>query len=68
MPIYHVNKNAQPSGEHEVHVNGCSHQPSYSNQTDLGYHSDCKAAVDKAKTLYSNSDGCAYCCPECHKK
>ncbi len=27
MPNYHVNKNAQSNGDHEVHENGCGHHP-----------------------------------------
>lgn len=66
MPYYHVNKNAQPNGDHEVHENGCSHQPNYENRKDLGWHSDCRGAVIEAKKTYSQSNGCYYCCNACH--
>ena len=35
---YYVNKNAQPSGEHEVHVDdaSCLYPPSASSRLDLG--------------------------------
>lgn len=67
MPRYFVNKNAQPvSGDHEVHVAGCSWMPHEYNRIDLGEHLTCVTAVQKAKTYYSDTNGCAYCCPACH--
>lgn len=68
MPNYCVNKNAQPTGEHEVHNLDafCNHLPDYSNRLDLGWHIDCQSAVRKAKEHYNNVDGCAYCCPTCN--
>ncbi len=69
MANYCVNKNAQSTGEHEVHnTDTCSYCPDPSNRLDLGYHSDCKSAVKKAKTYYSKSDGCFYCCKPCHTR
>ncbi len=70
MPNFIVNKNAQSAdnNEHEVHntTNPCSYMPATHNQLDLGWHTDCHGAVKKAKETYSNSNGCAYCCPDCH--
>ena len=71
MPIYYVNKNAQPNGDHEVHdsaISGCPTPAQPHNRLDLGYHSDCHSAVREAKTFYAKSDGCAHCCPECHTR
>ena len=69
MPNYCVNKNAQPTGEHEVHnLDTCSRLPDYANRQSLGWHSNCKSAVAKAKDYYSNVDGGAYCCPDCHTR
>lgn len=68
MAAYHVNKNAQPTGEHEVHKTGCAHQPDPGNRQALGEHADCHSAVKKAKEYYSNVDGCYHCCNACHKK
>lgn len=68
MPNYHVNKNAQDSGEHEVHENGCGHQPDSGNRLALGYHSDCKSAVKEAKKHYDKVDGCYYCANACHTR
>lgn len=67
MPNYCVNKNAQSNGDHEVHDTGtCTRLPDWSNRLDLGYHATCAGAVQQAKRTYSQSNGCAYCCPSCH--
>jgi hypothetical protein len=66
MDYYYVNDNAQSTGEHEVHKEGCSFFPK--NRTYLGYFSNCKDAVEKAKDHYANVDGCAHCCPQCHTR
>ena len=66
MNHYYVNDNAQPTGEHEVHTSTCQYLPS--NRTYLGYFSSCKDAVAKAKTIYSNVDGCFFCSRPCHTR
>lgn len=67
MPYYYVNKNAQPSGEHEIHTTSCNHGPSLeSSKQSLGFHSDCKEAKKAAKSYYSNVDGCYFCSNDCH--
>jgi len=55
-------------GNHEVHEDGCSYMPSYSNRVMIGYESDCSSAISHAKrdTGKSNFDGCYYCCRPCH--
>ncbi len=68
MPSYHVNKNAQPTGEHEVHETGCAHQPDAANRDALGWHSDCHGAVREARKRYNKVDGCYYCCKPCHTR
>lgn len=70
MPRYYVNRNAQPSGEHEVHKtsSACPHHADAENQKDLGYHDSCRDAIRKAKETYSSVDGCAYCVPNCHTR
>jgi len=68
MEHYYVNKNAQTTGEHEVHKTGCSYMPDYENKLSLGNFSNCKDAVKEAKKTYSNVDGCYYCCNECHTR
>jgi hypothetical protein len=66
MARYYVNDRPQTTGEHEVHKSNCIYLPA--NKTDLGEHDTCHSAVRKAKQIYSNSDGCATCCPECHTR
>lgn len=66
MDNYYVNDNAQPTGEHEVHKEGCRYFPS--NRTYLGAFVNCRDAVAKARTKYSNVDGCATCSPACHAR
>ena len=68
MASYYVNKNAQPTGEHEVHQEGCSYLPDVNNRQYLGYFSNCKDAIREAKKVYTNVDGCYYCANECHTK
>jgi hypothetical protein len=66
MPNYHVNKNAQSNGDHEVHESGCAHSPDVANRLQLGVHATCHGAVQEAKKTYSKSNGCYYCCNACH--
>lgn len=66
MASYFVNKNPQPNGDHEVHVAGCSYFPAPGNAKYLGDYSNCRPAVQKAKETYPQSNGCAFCSPECH--
>jgi hypothetical protein len=68
MPIYYVNKNAQSTGEHEVHEDGCSYLPEPENRQYLGVFSNCKDAVREAKNYYDNVDGCYFCSPKCHTR
>jgi hypothetical protein len=65
---YYVNRNAQDDGYHEVHTKTCTQGPDLANRIQLGEHSDCSSAVKKAKTHYSQTDGCFYCCKSCHTR
>lgn len=65
---FYVNKNAQPTGEHEVHRATCSFLPDASNRIYLGDFATSQAAVQEARKYYSCVDGCAYCCPEGHTR
>jgi len=67
MKKYYVNKNAQSNGDHEVHVKDCTHGPSSENLKYLDEFNNCKDAVKEAKKTYSQSNGCYYCCNECHE-
>ena len=66
MDLYYVNKNAQENGDHEVHKYNCSHRPKQQNCLYLGAFNTCKEAVREAKKQYNKSNGCYYCCKECH--
>lgn len=66
MNSYYVNKNAQSNGDHEVHKEGCTYMPSYSNRQYLGYFSNCRDAVKEAKKYYDKVNGCYYCSNACH--
>jgi len=66
--FYYVNKNAQPTGEHEVHALGCKYLPSEENRIYLGFFTNSRDAIREAKKYYSNVDGCFFCCPESHTR
>lgn len=68
MSAYYVNKNAQATGEHEVHKSDCIFLPDTENRIYLGEFTNCKEAVKEAKKHYFNVDGCYYCSGECHSK
>jgi hypothetical protein len=65
---YCVNRNANPTGEHEVHSYGCGHMPDPQNQVFLGIFPHCRNAVAEARRRGFNADGCFYCSNECHSK
>lgn len=68
MAIYYANKNAQTTGEHEVHKSDCSYLPDSTNRLHLGDHASCQSAVQEAKKHYTNVDGCYFCSHACHKR
>ena len=68
MERYYVNTNAQSTGEHEVHKDGCHRMQELQNRIYLGYFSDAKEAVSEARRYFSNVDGCYYCASEAHRK
>lgn len=68
MPNYYVNKNAQPTGEHEVHRDGCPTPPEPENRLNLGVFTNCWDAVREAGKYYRDVDGCRNCSPECHTR
>jgi hypothetical protein len=68
MASYYVNKNAQTTGEHEVHTGSCTYLPDIDNRIYLGEFSNCADAVKKAKEYYNKVDGCRSCCRPCHTR
>lgn len=65
---YYVNKNAQPTGEHEIHKSTCVWLPDAENRTYLGEFDNSYDAKEAAKKYYNNVDGCKNCCPEIHTR
>ena len=65
---YYVNKNTQPTGEHEVHSAECKYLPMLNNRIYLGYFDNCRDAIKEAYRYYDNVDGCYYCCSLCHTR
>ena len=66
MDHFYVNKNAQANGDHEVHKHNCAYKPLPENSIYLGQFLTCHDAVREAEKHYRQSDGCFFCCPECH--
>lgn len=65
---YYVNKQAQSTGEHEVHREDCNHLPDIFNQEFVGNFYHCRDAIAEVKKKYKEVDGCFHCCPECHNR
>lgn len=65
---YYVNDDAQPTGEHEVHRQGCSYMPGERNKQHVGYFDSCQPALVAAAAHYPNVDGCYFCCRPCHTR
>lgn len=68
MARYYVNKNTPSTGKHKVHKNGCHRMPEPQNRIYLGYFSDTKKAVKKARRYFGNVAGCYYCASKVHKR
>ena len=66
--MFYVNKNAQVTGEHEVHRFTCSWLPDPENRIYLGDFATSQEAVWAARRYYNCVDGCAFCCPESHTR
>lgn len=64
--LYYVNNNAQPNGDHEVHVNTCEYFAMMYSRTYLGEFDTCQEAVREAGKHYQNVNGCLTCCKPCH--
>lgn len=67
---YYLNPNAQTTGEHEVHKEGCYYLSLINSPIYLGLFTNCSDAIEVAKKLYPlySIDGCAFCCPTCHTR
>lgn len=69
MNHYYINNDQtkNPGLHHEVHTESHANELKISNKSYLGYFSNCQSALIKAKEKYNDADGCAICCPNCHK-
>ena len=67
--LYYINNNQthNPGFHHEVHTDEHANQLGIVSKQLVGYCSDEIEAVNKAKSIYSDADGCAICCPKAHK-
>ncbi len=67
--FYYVNNNStyNPGWHHEVHTEEHANQLNISSKQLIGYCSDEVEAVQKAKSIYADADGCAICCPKAHR-
>jgi hypothetical protein len=65
--IYYVDDNAKPTGEHEIHTEYCDRLKELESKRRLGDFVNCFGALQKAREIYPNVDGCVHCCSECHK-
>ena len=65
---YYVNDNNtyNPGCHHEVHTSEHAAVLGINSKTYLGIFSNEVEAVEAAKQIYSNADGCAICCPNAH--
>lgn len=60
--VYYISRKAQKSGDHEMHVLGCDYMPSEKNVRLLGVFFSEEEALEAAREIYAESDGCYYCC------
>jgi hypothetical protein len=65
---YYVNDNAQPNGDHEVHIVNCYYFSSMLRRAYLGEFESCSEAVREAKRRHPRANGCIHCCATCHTR
>jgi hypothetical protein len=63
---YYVNKQANPSDEHEVHVPRCAYLPEGEEGLYLGAFTRCGDAIEAAKTRFGKVSACKVCCSAGH--
>lgn len=64
---FYINANTQANWDNEVHNEYCRWLPEFENRIYLWNFESCRQAVQEAKKRYPKADGCAHCCPTCHK-
>lgn len=67
--FYYVNNDQtrNPGLHHEVHTDEHAEKLGIKSKTIVGLFSNEIDAVESAKTIYSDADGCATCCPKAHR-
>ena len=68
MPLYYVSQEPDEQGAYVIHRSTCGYAPSEDKRTFLGSYGDCHDAVEEAKKIYSEIEGCFYCCYAFHHK
>lgn len=70
MQEYIVNNRDEknPNDNHEVHTKKHALELHIEFYTSLGVCANAKEAVQKAKKIFPDADGCKICCPEAHKE
>lgn len=68
MDHYYLNRQQQPTGEHEIHRYGCPYGAHPNNRIDLGWCTTEQEALIKARRYTPYADGCYYCCPLIHQR
>jgi len=65
-------QNTESGKNYELHnADTCPHLPDDTHSLSLGYFNTCQLALEEAKRRVPKwsklVDGCAWCCPKCHK-
>lgn len=68
MQHYYVNTQEHSGGDHIVHVPRCTHLPEPGHRIYLGSFTDCRDALDAAKSHFEKANGCYWCCSACHSR
>jgi hypothetical protein len=63
---YYINTHEQVNGQHVVHVPRCNYFPEEKDRIYLGAFTSCHDALKAAKSHYDKSNGCPWCCTDCH--
>lgn len=66
---YYINNDQthNPGLHHEVHTEEHAKQLGIVSKQYVGYYANEVEAVNRAKSIYSDADGCATCCPKAHR-
>lgn len=65
---YYVNTYQQANGDHEVHESNCHRFPAKEHAKFLGEFETCHPAVELAKKMGYNANGCIHCSTPCHTR